>query len=126
MAALYDTDVLIDVLRGIEVARAALDIDRPDLYVSAITVAELYQGVREGPERIKLDELVEDLIVLNINEDTAIAGGLLRRTYKQSHGSGLEDCLIGATANEYDLTLKTLNTRHFPMVKKLVAPYSKP
>ena len=125
MAAIFDTDVLIDLLRGRSEALAALDVDRPNLYVSVITVAELYQGVRDGSERINLDELIEDLIVLPITEDVARQGGLYRRDYRQSHGSGLEDCLIGATANHYDLTLKTLNTRHFPMVNKVVSPYSK-
>ena len=126
MAALYDTDVLIDVLRGRQDARDALDADRPNIFVSVITVAELYQGVRDGNERATLDALVGDLVVLDVNTDIARAGGLQRRDYKQSHGSGLSDCLIAATAQHYALVLKTLNTRHFPMLKDVVAPYQKP
>lgn len=126
MAALYDTDVLIDVLRGWQDARDALDVDRPNIYVSVITIAELYQGVRDGGERATLDALVGDLVVLDLNADIARSGGLYRRSYKQSHGSGLSDCLIAATAHHYALTLKTLNTRHFPMIEKVEAPYQKP
>ena len=126
MAALFDTDILIDFLRGLQEAKDALDVDRPDIYVSVITVAELYQGVRDGAERTCLDELIEDLIVLDVEQDITVTGGLHRRAHKQSHGSGLDDCLIAATAEHYNLTLKTLNTRHFPMVKTVLAPYSKP
>lgn len=126
MAALFDTDILIDYLRGLPQAEQALEDDDLNAFASVITVAELYQGVRDGEERTKLDELVEDLVVLEIDTDIAREGGLMRRTYRHSHGSGLDDCLIGATANHYDLTLKTLNTRHFPMVRTVVAPYSKP
>jgi predicted nucleic acid-binding protein len=125
MAALFDTDVLIDYLRGLPQAESALDDEGLNAYASVVTIAELYQGLREG-EQAKLDELVEDLVILDVDVDIAREGGRHRRAYRQSHGSGLEDCLIGATANHYDLTLKTLNTRHFPMVKNVVAPYSKP
>ena len=126
MAALFDTDVLIDYLRGLPQAEQALEAEDLNAYASVITIAELYQGVRDGTERTILDELVEDLVVLDIDTEVAREGGLHRRAYRQSHGSGLEDCLIGATANHFDLTLKTLNTRHFPMVKNVEAPYSKP
>ena len=51
---LVDTDVMIDYLRGFEVAVNFLEQHVDDLRVSAITVAELYQGVREGKERTKL------------------------------------------------------------------------
>lgn len=125
MPALYDTDVLIDLLRGKREAREAMDVDRPNIFVSVITVAELYQGVRDGNERATLAALLADLIVLDVNEDIAREGGLHRRAYKQSHGSGLSDCLIAATAQHYSLTLKTLNTRHFPMLSGVVAPYQK-
>ena len=125
MPALYDTDVLIDLLRGKPEARNAMNADRPDIFVSVITVAELYQGVRDGHERQTLAELLAELIVLDVNEDIAREGGLHRRAYKQSHGSGLSDCLIAATAQQYSLTLKTLNVRHFPMLQDVVAPYQK-
>ena len=125
MPALYDTDILIDLLRGKPEARSALNGDRPDIFVSVITVAELYQGVRDGHERQTLMELLAELIVLDVNEDIAREGGLHRRAYKQSHGSGLSDCLIAATAQQYSLTLKTLNVRHFPMLRDVAAPYQK-
>ncbi len=126
MAAIFDTDVLIDYLRGLPEARLALDGDRPNSFTSVITVAELYQGVRDGNERMALEALVDELVVLDVDIEIAVSGGLFRQAFKLSHGSGLDDCLIAATAERYDLTLKTLNTRHFPMLAKVIAPYQKP
>ena len=51
-------------------------------------------------------------------------GGLYRRDYGQSHGTGLADALIAATAEENGATLVTFNQRHFPMVEIRV-PYER-
>jgi predicted nucleic acid-binding protein len=45
---LLDTDILIDYLRGQVKAVAFLKKTRRHLLVSALTVAELHVGVREG------------------------------------------------------------------------------
>ena len=51
---LIDTDVLIDGLRGLPDAVTYIQsISEPTL-ISAISVAELYAGVREGRERTSL------------------------------------------------------------------------
>ncbi len=52
-------------------------------------------------------------------------GGLYRRDYGPSHGVGLADALIAATAELHQAKFVTLNARHFPMVEVEV-PYSKP
>lgn len=50
--------------------------------------------------------------------------GALRREYGRSHsGIGLGDYLIAATSLEHGLPLATLNTRHFPMLPNLTAPF---
>ena len=56
---LVDTDVLIDYLRDEPGAVAFLETTEEPLAASAITIAELYVGVRDGAERERLDAFVE-------------------------------------------------------------------
>lgn len=95
---LLDTDVLIDYLRGENEAVAYLEDLTELLVVSSITVAELYAGVREGGERHILDQFL--LVFEHVPIDTNIArqGALFRREYGPSHGVGLADAIIAATA----------------------------
>ena len=60
-----------------------------------------------------------------IHVDRAIAekGGLYRRDYGPSHGTGLADALIAAGAAAQLATPVKLNKRHFPMLAKVTMPY---
>ncbi len=120
---LVDTDVLIDYLRGRTEAIDYIDNLSVPLFVSVITVAELYAGVRDGIERTQLDTFVSAFGIIPLDRDIAIVGGLYRRDYGKSHGTGLADALIAATATTRGLTFVTLNKKHFPMVVALVVPY---
>ncbi|MFN5219653.1 MAG: hypothetical protein ACK5FE_01870 [Cyanobacteriota bacterium] len=42
-----------------------------------------------------------------------------------SHGTGLADALIAASAEAAGATLVTLNRRHFPMLADVLVPYAK-
>jgi hypothetical protein len=48
---LIDTDVLIDYLRDYPDAVSYVEAQQERLFISVVTVAELYAGVREGEER---------------------------------------------------------------------------
>lgn len=122
---LIDTDVLIDFLRGHESARDFMARLPKQVFVSAITVAELHVGVRNGKERAILTGFFDTLEILPLDAETAAEGGLLRRDYGPSHGVGLNDALIAATAIRYKLELATLNRKHYPMLKTLRVPYQK-
>ena len=122
---LIDTDVLIDYLRGQDEAVAFLEAHHSELHVSAVTVAELYQGVREGRERTQLARTLSAMTVLPITAQIAKAAGLMRREHRAKLGCGLADCLIAATAEAHDLTMVTLNQNHFAMIKALTVPYTK-
>jgi|SRR5580765_5035007 len=122
---LVDTNVLIDYSRDYSAAVEYLEsLETPPL-VSAITVAELYGGVREGSERKALDELVKRLTVIQISGEIAEAGGLYRRDYFKSHGVGLADAIIAASAESVNATMVTLNKKHFPMLSTVIVPYVK-
>lgn len=122
---LLDTDVLVDYLRGREEAAAYLEARAEALLISAITVAELYAGVREGEESRSLAQFLGAFEIIPLNAEIAGQGGLYRRDYGPGHGVGLADALIAASAALHQAQLVTLNARRFPMVE-VEAPYKKP
>ena len=123
---IIDTDVLIDYSRrrpdAVQFMRGLQG--RP--VVSAMTVAELYAGVRDGPERAALDSFVERTVVVDIDEQISIRAGLILRQYRPSHGVGLADAFIAATAELENATLVTLNRKHYPMLAQVLVPYTEP
>lgn len=123
---LLDTDVIIDYLRGQTDAVAYLEGLTNPLLISAVTVAELYVGVREGEEREALDSFISAFELVTVDEDIAVKGGLYRRDYGKSYNVGLADALIAATAEAKGATLVTLNKKHFPMLASVTIPYRKP
>lgn len=72
---LIDTDVLIDYLRGRPEAVAYLESLSEDLLISAITIAELYAGVRDGKERSQLDIFISAFEVAPTTREVAVKGG---------------------------------------------------
>lgn len=120
---LIDTNVLIDYFRKKEPAVNYLDNLGQEFKLSAVTVAELYAGVRKGKEEKELNAFIAVTKIIPIDKQMAIQAGQYLRQYRQSHGVGFGDGLIAATANIQGLTLVTLNTKHFPMVKDILKPY---
>lgn len=122
---LLDTDVLIDYLRGNDKAVNYLKTHSRQIILSAVSVAELYAGVRDGEERKGLDEFVGLFPIFPVTVETARVGGLYKRDYFKSHRIGLADAFIAAAAKTNNADIKTLNTKHFPMFKDLKPPYQK-
>jgi predicted nucleic acid-binding protein len=122
---LLDTDILVDYLRGDERARDLVLREADAIAVSAITVAELYAGARTEAESLDLDELLAALPVIEVGPDIARQAGLLKATFGRSHGVGIADAVIAATARVHALALATLNVRHYPMIAGLRPPYTK-
>ncbi len=122
---LIDTDVLIEYLRGRSEAVEYLEGLTEDLYLSVISVAELFAGVKGDEEEKFLKQFLLAFVVLPVTEKTARRGGFYRRDYGRSHGTGLADALIAATAEENGADLATFNRRHFPVVSRLTAPYDR-
>lgn len=122
---LFDTDVIIDYLRDQADAVQYLE-NRPEiLLISSIVVAELYSGLRDELEREALEAFLKAFEIVPVNEAIAIKGGTYRRDYYKSHGTGLADALITATADIRQAKLVTLNNKHFPMLKDIITPYQK-
>ena len=125
---LVDTDILIDFLRGRPVAVRFVNEHLDRIIISAISVAELYSGVRGrayDTERQDLAAFLDLVPVVPVSAGIAKAGGLYRRDYGRSHGVGLADAVIAATADSTDAALKTLNFRHYPMFTGVEPVYRK-
>ena len=125
---LLDTDVLIDFLRGQAEAISLLAAGSERLMVSSIGVAELYAGVRggaDGHEQSALKSLLSLFRVVPVSAGIARLGGLYKRDYGRSHGVGLADGIIAATAAVEDAELMTLNVRHYPMFGGIEPAYRK-
>ena len=130
MTYLLDTNVCIDYLTGRfpSVAVRLRALGPADVCLSSIVVAELYAGVRGGSgdaEQIVLEKLLALFRVVSVSADIGRLGGLYRRDYGRSHGVGLGDAIIAATATVEDAALKTLNVRHYPMFPGLEPAYRK-
>lgn len=124
-AILLDTDVLVDFFRGSRKAVALVNLHSDRIILSSIVVAELFAGVRGDTEQTILENFVSLFRVVPVSAEIAKAGGLYRRDYGKSHGVGLADAILAATAEAEDAELKTLNIRHYPMLKSLEPAYKK-
>ncbi|MGD9247760.1 MAG: type II toxin-antitoxin system VapC family toxin [Desulfobacteraceae bacterium] len=122
---LVDTDVLIDFLRGYNKAVSFIEKFSSQIILSPIVVAELYAGVKGNDELAVLDNFISQFRVIPITSRIARVGGLYKRDFNKSHGVGLADAILAATAENEKAELKTLNVKHYPMIRGLKPAYKK-
>lgn len=127
MAQLFlpDTDVLIDFLRGYQQAVDFINVNASQIILSTIVIAELYAGVRGKQELAILNNFVSLFDTIPMNSEIAKIGGLYKRDFGKSHGVGLADAIMAATCHSKNAQLKTLNVKHYPMIKNLEPAYIK-
>lgn len=106
---LLDSDILVDHLRG----HRRLVVGRDDLYVSAVTRAELFSG--RGSEERRIRRLLEPMTTIPVDAAIAERAGRLRR----GTTCRLPDALIAATALRHRLTLVTRNNRDYEGIRGL-------
>ena len=125
MTVLVDTSVLIDYLRGNDLAATLLERERQagPLHASEITRLEVLAGMRpveETATRLLLATLTWHPVDKQIAER---AGELGRRWLPSHHTIDSADLAIASTAIVLDAALLTRNVRHFPMFSGLASPY---
>jgi predicted nucleic acid-binding protein len=123
MPVVWDTSIVIDVLRGepsaVRYAQSLAEVPT----CSEITRVEVMRGVRSA-ERSPTERLLQSFRWMPIDETVARHAGELGRRWRRSHpGLGSADLVIAATAEQLGATLATMNVRHFPMFRRLRPPY---
>lgn len=123
MRLLFDTNLLIDFLRGAPRAKALFEASlEHTLMISVITISELYAGVREE-ERETMNDLLSIFEIMPLDRQIAQLAGEIKNSFGNTHGIGLADAMIAATAKEASATLYTLNAKHFRMFDFTQKPY---
>ena len=121
---IVDSDVIIEVLRGNTKTTSWLRKVRNSglaIRYSPVSRAEIRAGARVK-ERAAISALFESLAVLPIEASTGdLAGDQLSR-FARSHSVQFGDALIAATALELGEELATFNAKHFPGLKRILAP----
>jgi predicted nucleic acid-binding protein len=114
---LYDTDVVIEILRRRRpILDAAIQLEASGVptYCTPVSYAEVYAGIRpaeDGPTQAFFGARGEVVLDGAVGQH---AGGYLAR-YARSHGIELADALVAAAASVSGLSLWTLNRKHYPM-----------
>ncbi|MCK5784171.1 MAG: type II toxin-antitoxin system VapC family toxin [Desulfobacterales bacterium] len=122
---LPDTDVLVDFFRGYIKSVTFINTNVSKIILSSIVVAELYAGVKGDTEQAALDNFFSLFRIVPVTAQIAKTGGLYKCDYSKSHGVGLADAIIAATAEAENAELKTLNIKHYPMIEGLKPAYRK-
>ena len=114
---LVDTDVLIWALRGNKSFEDLLQNlkDKGSLSISTVTIADIYKNIFPS-EIVKTEKVLSELQTWDVTEEIAKQAGLYLQEYiKKLKNLSLIDCFIASTANVNNLTLVSLNAKHFPM-----------
>ena len=117
-----DTSMLIDFFRKRNKSKSALFqlMDHYEFYISVVTAFEIQIGIKSDRQQQEYQGFMENIGVLPIDErgiENAVK--IYNHLKNQNAQIGLADLLIGATAVRYDLSLATLNRKHFERIPEL-------
>ena len=125
---LIDADVMIDVQRQLPTAFAWYASEPPgSLGLPGYVLMELYQNARNQRETIAVDRLTTSLPLIWPTNTESLQAVRNFRSLHLSHGLGLIDALIAATALSLNAPLCTFNLKHFRPIPGLITeqPYSR-
>ena len=113
---LLDTNILIEILKGNTKTIQKVEALNAELFISSITVMELYYGALNKVELRKLEKFVTLFTIVDVNSAISIKAVELIKTYAKSHSLDIPDSLIASTAIEKDYSLFTYNTKDFKYI----------
>lgn len=116
-----DSDILIDAARNDATATRFLAAASSEnsLAISSITRLELLAGCRNRSEWDATERALDAFTSLPLTESISATALDLFRRYRLSHGLGVADALIAATAISHQAALASKNRRHFRALTEL-------
>jgi|SRR3989344_4746262 len=114
---LADTTVLIDHLRSNE--KATEFIEKHNLSISIVTIAELIQGARDAKEQSVAIKLSNSMAHVFIDRKISNLALELLSKFHLSNGLNFWDAIIAASALDSNLVLITENIKHFKFITGL-------
>ena len=117
---IFDTDVLIWLLRGNEKAINAVKNAIP-FAISIVTYMELVRGMRNKQELEQMKKAFEkmDVEVIQINESISRRASEYVERFYLSDSVEMADALIASTCVELNQTLYTANDKHYKAIEDL-------
>jgi predicted nucleic acid-binding protein len=117
---LFDTDVIIWMLRGNKRAAKRIDEERR-LEISAVSYMELVKGTRDKRELLMVRRCLSDLgfRIIPISENISHRAIIYMEEHSLKSGMDMADALIAATAVENSMPLCTANDKHFKVISDL-------
>ena len=120
MKAVFDTNILIDYLKGIELARIELE-RKAERSISIVTWIELLAGARDEADEDVIEMFLRDFRVIDLTRRIARDAVEIRRRHRMR----LPDAIVWASARTESAVLVTRNTKDFPRNDPgLRVPYS--
>jgi hypothetical protein len=107
--SLFDTNILIDYLNGVEPARAEIARAR-ERFISIVTWMEVLAGARTDDEEDVVELFLRDFTVVDLTRRIAREAVGIRRARRVR----LPDAIVWASARSQTAVLVTRNTRDFP------------
>ena len=117
---LFDTDVLVWVLRGNLNAAKIVEASK-DRHVSIVTYMELLHGARDRREVKKIKTFLNDLafVMMPLSENIGHRASIYIEEYGLKVSMCMADALLAATAVESGHTLCTANRKHYSSIGEL-------
>jgi predicted nucleic acid-binding protein len=123
---LLDTDVMVDILRGHDPAKAWLK-SAQEIGVPGLVVMELIQGCQNAREQRQLEKALSEYQLFWLSEEDCSRALTTFSSHHLSDHIGLLDALIAETAIGADAELATFNIKHYRVLRglKTVQPYGR-
>ena len=119
---IFDTDVLVWYLRGLEKARRFIeDLAHERRALSSLTFMELLQGCRNHQEGRQVKAFISENISLVVHPDEILSRRAiaLLEHHAFSHRLRVVDAIIAASALETASSLATANVKHYRVIAPL-------
>lgn len=124
VAALIDTAIVVDLLRGYEAAQTWFN-DQRDLGVSRAVWFEIIEGTEDRAALRQALKLLQRFELVKLTTDDLIWATSKLLQFNLSHNIDSFDCMIAAVSYRLNLPLYTRNLKHFTLLLKdrAISPY---